>query len=47
MGSNFILGFNYFFEIFEILNFTERNLNLNDLVLMSIEELIPELVQCQ
>lgn len=31
----------------EILNFTERNLNLNDLVQMTIEELIPELAQCQ
>ena len=31
----------------EILNFTERNLNLNDLVKMNIEELIPRLVQCQ
>ena len=31
----------------EILNFTEKNLNLNDLVQMPIEELIPELVQYQ
>ena len=31
----------------EILNFTERKLNLNDLVKMNIEELIPRLVQCQ
>jgi len=30
----------------EILNFTERNLNLNDLVQMTIEELIPRLAQC-
>ena len=31
----------------EILNFIDRKLNLNDLVHMNIEELIPELVQCQ
>ena len=31
----------------EILNFTERKLNLNDLIKMNIEELIPKLVQCQ
>jgi len=31
----------------EILNFTERKLNLNDLVQMNIEELIPRLAQCQ
>ena len=30
----------------EILNFTERKLNLNDLVQMNIEELIPRLTQC-
>ena len=30
----------------EILNFTDRNLNLNDLVQMTIEELIPILAQC-
>ena len=30
----------------EILNFTERKLNLNDLVQMNIEELIPRLAQC-
>jgi len=31
----------------EILNFTERKLNLNDLIKMNIEELIPRLAQCQ
>ena len=31
----------------EILNFTERKLNLNDLIKMNIEELIPILAQCQ
>ena len=31
----------------EILNFTDRKLNLNDLILMNIEELIPRLAQCQ
>lgn len=31
----------------EILNFTERKLNLNDLVQMNVEELIPRLAQCQ
>jgi uncharacterized protein YuzE len=31
----------------EILNFTERKLNLNDLIKMNIEELIPSLAQCQ
>ena len=31
----------------EILSFTERNLNLNNLIQMSVEELIPELTQCQ
>jgi len=31
----------------EILNFTGRKLNLNDLVLMTSEELIPILAQCQ
>ena len=31
----------------EILNFTDRNLNLNDLVQMTIEELIPRLAPCQ
>jgi len=30
----------------EVLNFTDKNLNLNDLVQMTIEELIPRLVQC-
>ncbi len=30
----------------EILNFTDRKLNLNDLVQMTIEELIPILAQC-
>ena len=30
----------------EVLNFTEKNLNLNDLVQMTIEELIPLLAQC-
>ncbi len=31
----------------EILNYTGRKLNLNDLVQMNIEELIPRLAQCQ
>jgi len=31
----------------EILNFTNRKLNLNDLVQMNVEELIPRLAQCQ
>ncbi len=31
----------------EILNFNNRNLNLNDLVQMSVEELIPRLAKCQ
>ena len=31
----------------EILNFTDRKLNLNDLVQMNVEELIPRLAQCQ
>ena len=31
----------------EILNFTNRKLDLNDLVQMNIEELIPRLAQCQ
>jgi uncharacterized protein YuzE len=30
----------------EVLNFTDKNLNLNDLVQMTIEELIPRLAQC-
>ena len=30
----------------EILNFTERKLNLNELVQMNSEELIPRLAQC-
>jgi uncharacterized protein YuzE len=30
----------------EILNFTNRKLNLNDLVQMDIEELVPILAQC-
>jgi len=30
----------------EVLNFTDKNLNLNDLIQMTIEELIPRLVQC-
>jgi uncharacterized protein YuzE len=30
----------------EILNFTDKNLNLNDLVQMPIDELIPKLAQC-
>jgi len=30
----------------EILNFTDRKINLNDLVQMTIEELIPILTQC-
>ena len=30
----------------EVLNFTEKNLNLNDLIQMTIEELIPLLAQC-
>jgi len=31
----------------EVLNFTNRKLNLNDLVQMNVEELIPRLAQCQ
>jgi len=31
----------------EIINFTNRALNLNDLIQMSVEELIPRLAQCQ
>jgi uncharacterized protein YuzE len=31
----------------EILNFTNRKLDLNDLVQMNVEELIPRLAQCQ
>jgi uncharacterized protein YuzE len=31
----------------EILNFTDQKLNLNDLVQMNVEELIPRLAQCQ
>jgi uncharacterized protein YuzE len=31
----------------EILNFTNRTLNLNDLIQMNVEELIPRLTQCQ
>ncbi|KKL22376.1 hypothetical protein LCGC14_2436060 [marine sediment metagenome] len=31
----------------EILNFTSRELDLNDLVKMNLEELIPKLTQCQ
>ena len=31
----------------EILNFTNRNLDLNDHVQMNVEELIPRLAQCQ
>jgi len=30
----------------EIFNFTDRKINLNDLVQMTIEELIPILTQC-
>lgn len=30
----------------EVLNFTDKNLNLNDLIQMTIEELIPRLAQC-
>jgi len=31
----------------EILNFTNRTLDLNDLIKMNVEELIPILAQCQ
>jgi len=31
----------------EIINFTNRTLNLNDLIQMDVEELIPRLAQCQ
>ena len=31
----------------EILNFTDRNLNLNDLVQKDVEEIIPMIVECQ
>ncbi len=31
----------------EIINFTNRTLNLNDLIQMNVEELIPRLAQCQ
>ena len=31
----------------EILNFTDRNLNLNDLVQKDAEEIIPMIVECQ
>jgi uncharacterized protein YuzE len=31
----------------EVLNFTDRKLNLNDLVQMNMEDLIPNLAQCQ
>ena len=30
----------------EILNFTHRKLDLNDLIQMNVEELIPRLAQC-
>jgi len=30
----------------EILNFTDRNLNLNDLVQKDVEEIIPMIVEC-
>jgi len=30
----------------EILNYSERKLNLNDLIQLNIEELIPRLAQC-
>ena len=30
----------------EILNFTNRNLNLNDLVQKDVEEIIPMIVEC-
>jgi hypothetical protein len=30
-----------------VLNFTHRKLDLNDLVKMNVEELIPRLAQCQ
>jgi len=38
--DNYIIGV-------EILNFTSRKLDLNDLVKMNVEELIPKLAQCQ
>jgi len=38
--ENYIIGV-------EILNFTSRKLDLNDLVKMNVEELIPKLAQCQ
>ena len=31
----------------EILNFSERNLNLNELILMQEEEIIPMITQCK
>ncbi len=31
----------------EILNFSKKNLNLNSLILMDMDELIPALVECQ
>jgi len=31
----------------EILNFSDRSLNLNDLIQMPVDEIIPLIVQCQ
>jgi uncharacterized protein YuzE len=31
----------------EILNFSDRSLNLNDIIQMPVEEIIPLIVQCQ
>ena len=31
----------------EILNFTDRSLNLNDLILMNADEIIPTVLACQ
>ncbi len=30
----------------EVLNYSKRNLNLNELVTMQVDELIPEIVKC-
>ncbi|MHA1344335.1 MAG: DUF2283 domain-containing protein [Promethearchaeota archaeon] len=38
--NNFIIGI-------EILNYTKRNINLNEIIKLNSEEIVPMIVQCQ
>ena len=49
IGEGIIIdyGENNFINGIEILNFTKRNINLNEIIQLNSEEIIPLIVQCQ